>query len=168
MKKLSAAHQQAVTERDAAYQERFAYHRILTASLHKDLHRVGSVYDAGDSYVWLIAFSPRFHVAFILETFQPAQGTESIRCFQLQDAASAYQNQSFDSTDVRSKLQALYFRACDMEQVEQNRTHVAQIAHSISGFCPTGDELRAEYDAASPEDRAKLDRLPLVTESDLK
>ena len=120
----------AITAKSAAERERLAYHFILSAivlgaadkgeSKWGSLKRVGSVYDAGDTYVWQIAFTPRMIDAVIMETFTTKDGQESVRCFYLADLYHTYANRSFDSKDVSAKMQGLYWHAVEMERIAQN------------------------------------------------
>ena len=127
MAKVSAAHQAVIDVKNAAERERLAYHHILTAIASESgkwgsLVRVGSIYDKGDSWVWLMAFSPRMRDAVIMETFDSAiNGNKTVRCFYLADIARAYDGHSFESTSVTGKFQALYFHAVEMQRVELNR-----------------------------------------------
>ena len=125
--KRSAAYQAVIDAKNAVERERLAYHHILTAIASESgkwgsLVRVGSIYDKGDSWVWLMTFSPRMRDAVIMETFDSAiNGNKTVRCFYLADIAHAYEGHSFDSTSVTGKFQTLYFHAVEMQRAELNR-----------------------------------------------
>ena len=126
--KLSKAHQAVVDVRNQLQRESLAYHHVLTAiargtgSRWGELTRVGSIYDCGDSWVWLITFSPRMRDAVIMETFDSrTNGDKKVRCFFLADIARNYEGHSFDSTSVTGKFQALYNHAKEMQHAEINR-----------------------------------------------
>lgn len=125
--KLSASHQAVIDVKNAAQRELLTYHHILTAIVTSPgkwerLERVGSVYDAGDSYVWLLAFTPRMHDAVIMETFDSHTGQgKAVRCYFLSDLARTYEGRSFDSGDVLAKMQAMYFHAVELQRIELNR-----------------------------------------------
>lgn len=125
--KLSKAHQAQVDVSRAAERERLAYHFILSAIVTGEgsgkwgsLQRVGSVYDAGDSWVWQIAFTPRMVDGVVMETFTTRDKVETVRCFFIADLYRTYANRSFDSGDVLGKFQGLYWHAVEMERVAQN------------------------------------------------
>ena len=130
--KLSKAHQAVVDVRNQLQRESLAYHHVLTAiargtgSRWGELTRVGSIYDCGDSWVWLITFSPRMRDAVIMETFDSrTNGDKTVRCFYLADIARAYEGRGFDSQSVTGKFQALYFHAVELQRVELNQEQVA-------------------------------------------
>jgi hypothetical protein len=125
MAKRSGSHQATVDCLRVEQREKLAYHFILTAIANGStkwgsLKRVGSVYDAGDSWVWQITFTPRLIDGVIMESFTGSDGQESIRCFYLADLYHAYANRSFSSTDVNGKFCALYLHAVEMERIAQN------------------------------------------------
>jgi hypothetical protein len=121
--KLSKAHQAAIDAKNAAQREALAYHHILTAIARDNgrwgsLQRVGSAYERGDSWVWQLALTPRLRDAVIMETFDcTTNGGKTVRCFFLPDIASAYEGHSFESTSIPGKIQALYFRAVEMQRM---------------------------------------------------
>lgn len=127
MAKLSKAHQAVIDVYNAAERERLAYHHVLTAIVRGTgrwgtLERVGSVYDRGDSWVWQICFSPRMKDAVIMETFKShTRQDETVRCFYLGDIANTYRGRSFDSGDPMAKMQALYWKAVEMDILERNK-----------------------------------------------
>ena len=120
--KKSAAHQAAVDCLRYEQREKLAYHHILTATVTKSLERIGSVYDSGDSWVWQLAFSPRMRDAIVMETFKSHNGQDlMVRCFFLSDVANHYQGRYYESTSQTGKLQQLFFKALEMERIEQNK-----------------------------------------------
>jgi hypothetical protein len=126
MAKTSAAHQAAIDVKNAAQREVLAYHHILRSMASGSgkwgtLQRVGSAYETGSTWVWLLAFTPRMRDAVIMETFKSGNGDETVRCFFLADIANTYRNRSLASTDLSGEIQQLYFRAAEMELIEQNR-----------------------------------------------
>lgn len=124
MKKLSAAHQQAVDAKDAARRENLAYNFVLRAMvlgsrMENGLKRIGTACDGGDTYVWQVAFTPRYRNAVVMETFVSGNyDDESVHCFFLDDAREQFAHRSFDSESLNAKLQELYFRAVQMEREE--------------------------------------------------
>jgi hypothetical protein len=109
--KRSAAHQAAVDVANHTQRQSLAYHHALKAVLDKTAQRVGSIYDNGDSYVWLIAFSPRMRDAVIVETFKNRDGQDSMRTFWLDDMRDGIKY-----ADLR--WQELFSKAVQMQNEE--------------------------------------------------
>ena len=111
--RLSAAHQAAVDIKNHAQRECLAYHHALVAKLDGSITRVGSVYDHGDSYVWLMAFSPRMRDAVIVETFTSNHGDKSTHVYWLADI----RRHDTDS-QLGQKFAILYDKAMEMQRTE--------------------------------------------------
>jgi hypothetical protein len=110
--KRSKSHQEAVEAKDRAEREVLAYHHALSAKLQNTIQRVGSIYEQGDTYVWLIAFSPRMRDAVIVETFKSRNGQpESTRVFWLDDIRDGMRYADW-------KFQELYGKAQQMQRAE--------------------------------------------------
>jgi hypothetical protein len=71
---------------DAASREVLAYHHALVASMKSELKRVGSFTEKGDTYTWLIAFTPVYHAVIIIEQFKSKPNPDThTRVFWLDD-----------------------------------------------------------------------------------
>jgi hypothetical protein len=75
---------QAAYERES--RENNAYHHALVASIRGQLKRVGTVKDDKDTYIWHLAFTPRYCAGIIIQTFKSSVNQhDSIRVFWLMD-----------------------------------------------------------------------------------
>jgi hypothetical protein len=112
---------QAIEAKDASERERLAYHHALVATLNQTIQRVGSVYDKGDSYVWLITFTPRLRDAVIVESFKSHTGDESTRVFWLADLKLTY------GSEYGRLFGELFGKANMMQNIQHNALSLEQL-----------------------------------------
>lgn len=104
---------QAAYERES--RENNAYHHALVASIRGRLKRVGSVKDGKDTYIWHLAFTPRFCVGIIIQTFKlSVNHDDSIRVFWLMDWKSPESKWS-DWENLAAKA-----RQMELDQINSN------------------------------------------------
>ncbi len=76
----------AVEAYERESRENHAYHHALVASIKGELRRVGTVKDGQDTYIWQIAFTPRYYQAVVVQTFRSkVNQDDTVRVFWLAD-----------------------------------------------------------------------------------
>jgi hypothetical protein len=131
---------QAAYERES--RENNAYHHALVASIRGQLKRVGSVKDGKDTYIWHLAFTPRFCAGIIIQTFKSSVNQDdSIRVFWLMD---------WKSPESRwSDWQTMAAKARQMESEHINANVPRMPSSEPAGLiADVQDELGCSYDKA--------------------
>jgi hypothetical protein len=134
--------QDAQAAYDAAARESNAYQHALVASMKGELKRVGSVKDGGDTYIWQIAFTPRYFSAVIVQTFKSkVNRDDSIRVFWLMD----WKRPTMDNF----LWDELYSKAQAMERRKVAIDHPPTPASDVGGLiADVQEEFECSYERA--------------------
>lgn len=134
--------QDAQAAYDAAARESNAYHHALVASIKGELKPVGSVKDGGDTYIWQIAFTPRYFSGVIVQTFKSrVNRDDSIRVFWLMDWKRPTMD-NFLWDELYSKAQAMERSKVVMEHVPTPASNVGELIAGVQ------EEFACSYEKA--------------------